>query len=351
MEQKFYDGTKLLSLLDADGNKPEIFICTSNRSAGKTTYFSRLCVNRFLKYGEKFLVLYRWKDELLEVADKFFKDIGNLFFKEYTMTAVKRDHGSFMELFLTKSGSDKPQSCGYCVALNTADKVKKCSHLLSDVVRIIFDEFQSETNNYCPKEFIKFISIHTSVARGGGKQARYVPVYMISNPVSVINPYYTGLGVAERLTKQTKFLRGKGYVLEQGYVASAAHAINDTAFYRAVSENKYMDYVTAGTYLADSDAFIETPIGKNRYIMTIKYEDSYFAIREFAEAGVLFCDDRPDMTFPIKVAVTTEDHQVNYVMLRNNDLFIDRFRYFFERGCFRFRNLRSKEALLTMISY
>lgn len=350
METKFYDGTKLLSLLDIDGNKPEIFICTSNRSAGKTTYFSRLCVNRFLKYGEKFLVLYRFKDELVDVADKFFKDINTLFFPNYTMTAVKRDKGSFMELFLAK-GDDKPVSCGYSVALNTADKVKKCSHLLSDTARIIFDEFQSETNNYCPREFVKFISIHKSIARGGGQQSRYLPVIMISNPVSIINPYYTALGIAERLTKQTKFLRGHGYVLEQGHNQAAADAIKDSGFYRAVSENKYMDYVTEGKYLADSDAFIEIPVGKSRYIMTIKFEDCYFAIREYPDAGVLFCDDRPDMTFPLKIAVTTEDHQINYIMLRNSDLYIDRLRYFFEKGCFRFRNLRCKQALLTMISY
>lgn len=43
----YYDGTKLLSLKDINGNLPEIYICTSNRSAGKTTYFNRLCVNLF----------------------------------------------------------------------------------------------------------------------------------------------------------------------------------------------------------------------------------------------------------------------------------------------------------------
>ena len=40
-ETKYYDGTKLLSMTDLNGKKPEIFICTSNRTAGKTTYFSR----------------------------------------------------------------------------------------------------------------------------------------------------------------------------------------------------------------------------------------------------------------------------------------------------------------------
>ena len=33
----FYDGTKLLSLMDTNGNKPEIYMCTTNRSGGKTT--------------------------------------------------------------------------------------------------------------------------------------------------------------------------------------------------------------------------------------------------------------------------------------------------------------------------
>ena len=46
MESKYYDGTKLLSLNDIDGNRPEIYICTSNRSAGKTTWFNRYVVRR-----------------------------------------------------------------------------------------------------------------------------------------------------------------------------------------------------------------------------------------------------------------------------------------------------------------
>ena len=56
MQQQFYDGTKLLSTKDIDGNTPEIFICTTNRSGGKTTYFNRMVVNRFLKSCKKFVI-------------------------------------------------------------------------------------------------------------------------------------------------------------------------------------------------------------------------------------------------------------------------------------------------------
>ena len=87
---------------------------------------------------------------------------------------------------------------------------------------MIFDEFQSETNHYCDNETKKFISIHTSIARGQGEQVRYVPVYMLSNPVSIINPYYVEMGISGRLKDDTKFLRGDGFVLEQGYIESAS---------------------------------------------------------------------------------------------------------------------------------
>ena len=80
MDKNFYDGTKLLSLKDLNGKKPEIYICTTNRSAGKTTFFSRLFVKKFIEKGEKFGLIYRFNYELDDCADKFFKDINTLFF-------------------------------------------------------------------------------------------------------------------------------------------------------------------------------------------------------------------------------------------------------------------------------
>ena len=79
LKQEYYDGTKLLSLSDINGDKPELYLCTTNRTGGKTTYFGRYCVNRFIKKGEKFGLIYRYNYELDDCADKFFKDLSNLF--------------------------------------------------------------------------------------------------------------------------------------------------------------------------------------------------------------------------------------------------------------------------------
>lgn len=141
----YYDGTKLLSMLDINGNKPEIYMCTTNRTGGKTTYFGRLCVNRFLDKNEKFGLLYRYNYELDDVVDKFYKDLGSLFFKEHEMTSKRRASGIFHELFL----DDK--SCGYALSLNSADQIKKYSHLFSDIMRMIFDDFIRQYEELCIK--------------------------------------------------------------------------------------------------------------------------------------------------------------------------------------------------------
>lgn len=341
----YYDGTKLLSMKDINGKTPEIFMCTSNRTGGKTTYFGRLAVNKFLKYQKKFGLTYRFNYELDDICDKFYKDIGSLFFNGYEMTTKRRASGLFHELYLNDV------SCGYAFALNGADQIKKYSHLFSDVDIMLFDEFQSETNHYCPDEVKKFISLHTSVARGQGKQVRYVPVYMMSNPVSIINPYYVAMGISNRLKDDTKFLRGDGFVLEQGFNESASVAQKESSFNRAFAGNEYVAYSSEAVYLNDSKAFIDRPVGNSRYICTLRYHGVDYGVKEYSELGIIYCDDKADRTFRTRITVTTEDHNINYVMLKRNDFFLSNLRVLFERGCFRFKDLRCKEAVLTALSY
>lgn len=345
MSATYYDGTKLLSMMDINGRKPELFICTSNRSAGKTTYFNRLVVNRFNKQGKKFGLLYRYNYELGDCADKFYKDISRLFFRGTEMRSKSRSNGVFHELFIDDV------SCGYALSLNGADMIKKNSHLLSDIDSIIFDEFQSETNHYCVDEITKFISIHTSIARGNNEQVRYVPVYMLSNPVTILNPYYVEMGITNRLNTETKFLKGDGFVLEQGFVESASEAQLESGFNRAFSKNRYIAYAHENIYLNDNKAFIARPNTKGIYYCTLKYKGREYAIRQFPEEGIVYCDDRVDSTFLTRITVTTEDHQINYVMLKKSDTIIASLRYYFEKGCFRFKDLKCKEVVLSALSY
>lgn len=348
---EYYDGTKLLSLKDRDGQTPTIYICTSNRTAGKTTYFNRLMVKRYIKSGSKFCLLYRFNYELEGCALKFFKDIKDLFFPDYFMSEKTRSKGIYKELFLSDNFQTQGNSCGYAIALNSADSIKKVSHVFNDVDAILFDEFQSENNQYCPHEIEKFLSIHKSIARGHGQQYREVPVYMLSNHVSLINPYYTELGISTRLRQQSRFLKGDGWVLEQGFVESAANAGKQSGIARAFKENSYTHYANDLIYLNDNQTFVDRPKGRSDYIATIRYNGKDYAIREFADDNVVYCDDRVDTSCQLKISVTLDDHNINYVMIEQYKEFIYILRSYFERGLFRFKNMQCKEALIKCISY
>ena len=344
-KSKYYDGTKLLSMKDINGNKPWIYVCTSNRSAGKTTWWARYLTNKFIKQGKKFMLLYKFAYEIDNVHEKFFKDVQKLFFPGYLMQSTLKEKGVYAELTLNGA------PCGYATALNKSEAVKKLSHMFSDTEAIFMDEFQSETNTYVPKELQKFLSIYKSVARGNGEMMRYVPVYMVSNPVTLLNPYYIGMNITSRLRNDTKFLKGDGFVIEQGYNEAAAEAQEDCGVFRAFKDDKYVAYSKQGVYLNDNLAFIGKPVGFGRYLCTIKYEGVNYGVREYQEDGVVYCDNRADESFPLKITVTTEDHDINYVMLKTNSMTLSLLRYYFDKGCFRFKDIRCKEAILNALSY
>ena len=341
----YYDGTKLLSMTDLNGEQPELYLTTGNRSIGKTTWFNRYAVKRFKEKHKKFCLIYRWNYELSDCADKFFKDIQRLFFPADTMTEKRRANGIFVELFLND------ESCGYCVTLNNADSLKKFSHLLSDVEMMIFDEFQSENNRYCSNEINKLLSIHTSIARGQGQQVRRVPVYMLSNKVSIVNPYFLSLGISDRLKDDTKYLRGDGYVLEQTYMENVTGLQLGSGFNKAFKNETYVAYSAMNIYLNDTNAFIEKPAGSAKYIATLKNGDKLYSIKYYYESGLYYMDKSIDEDFKTKIAFDAGSHDADFIMVGSASSYVIMLRGMFEKGLMRFKNQECKTAFFEMLKY
>ena len=84
---------------------------------------------------------------------------------------------------------------------------------------------------------------------------------------------------------------------------------------------------------------------------TLRYKGCDYAIRSYDESGYIYCDKKADSSFPVRITLTTDDHQINYVMLKTNDFFLSSLRYFFEKGAFRFKDLACKEAIIKALSY
>ncbi len=343
-ENVYYDGTKLLSMKDINGNTPEIYICDGNRTAGKSVFFKRLLVNNWLNKRLQFVFLFRFAYEIVNVSEMFFSDIGDLFFEGHTMTDEPVAKGLFTKILLDG------EVCGFAVPLSRADSIKKYSAFFNHVYNIFFDEFQSETNHYAPKELTKFQSVHVTIARGEGKQYRHTRTFMVSNSVSLINPYYVKFGIHKRLTKDTKFLRGEGWVLEKTFNKTAANALTSSGFFQAFKDSGYADYAAQNIYLNDNEAFVEKMNGERLYMMTLRVENNKYGIWKYPSQNLMYCCHTIGYSYYPDVVVRAEDHSEESMVFLKNSMLLRSLRDIFNNGQFRFEDLECKNAVFDALA-
>jgi len=355
MESIYYDGTKLLSLTDIDGEKPVFYICDGNRSAGKTTFFNRMLMNNYYKDGSEFILLFRNAYELHNSETNFMTSIKELFFPDLQMKAFKVSQGLFVrievgEYIAVQKGSIVReqwigQTCGYAVALSTCDKLKRYSNTFYKVSNIYFDEFMSETNQYLSDEVKKLQSFLISVSRGGGKQYRYTRCIMTSNSIDMINPYYLQLGITKRLRKDTKFIRGNGWVFEHTLNENASKSIIDSPLGKAFKGSNYMEYATTNKYF-NNEAFISQPKGQFFRLATFLLNGSFYSLRRYENVFYFTKAKDIDTVFAFDLS---EHHEGTTLITRTEFMPRARMVSLFARGMVYFKDLETKNAYLTII--
>lgn len=340
MSDHFYnEGGDLLSKRDIDGKKPEIFICVGNNTAGKTFYWTRYRLKKFLKTGEKTLFVYRWQTELPDCAEKILKDVNG------TLNMGLKYHDEPYAGGIARQIFVNDESMGYAVSLNSVAKIKRMSHLFVDAEMIIMDEFQEQYGHYCPYEVDKFVKLHIAIARGNGKASRYLPCVLIGNAVSLLNPYFIALNCAHKLRADTKYLRLKGCVIQHIYNDHAKNEMQKHGFMSAFYGSDISEYV-GGVYLNDA-TFVEKMHGKFEYLCTLKYDGKYYGVRLYPD--VIYICDTADLGNPHKIACTVNDVDLDFKRSTQCQSYIGILRDYFNSGKLRFKNLVCKESVFNAL--
>lgn len=337
---KYFEAHSVYEFKDAEGKTPEILLVDGNRTGGKTTAFSKMLVSDFLEKNEKFFLVYRYKNDMKDVAEAFFKDIKNLFFPSHEMTAKGHANGAFYELFIDG------KACGYASALSMVSKLKRYSHIFSDVSKMFFDEYQDENNLYLPDEVQKLVSLHTTIARGQGQAVRFVPLYMCSNSISIFNPYYLALGITSKINSKTKVYRGAGFVLLRLIIKDVAEVQKQSAFNRAFASSVYLSSSIDNTFLNDDTFNVE------------KRNVNGAAVFVFWCAGVLYSCFRSGDFYYIKkggdkniipaFGVLEQDRGEGITAFKNSSYF-SRMRYNYEDALVFYETQEAKRAFQSLI--
>lgn len=340
----YYNPSEILSKKDLNNEEPDIYIITTNRSAGKTTSLLKKSLEDFKKTGKKVCLMYRYSYEV-SACSSIYRDVLRLY-PEYgeELKSIPHNKGLYHELFLDN------ESFGFAVSLSNPDALKKHSPVFADVNMIIFDEFQCETGKYLNKEVEKFQSVYLTIARGGGSQSRHVKVFMLGNMVTIMNPYFINLGIHKRLKDNTNFLRGNGWVAEFGFNESASNAIKQNGVFKAFSSENYMNYSTEKVYLIDSNIFIDKPKGRARYMFTILHDGSYYGVREYYDEGIMHVSKKYDKSCNQIVTFKASDHNQNTLMLSRFSYLWKNIRDSFLNGYLRFDDIKTKSAIFDILA-
>lgn len=304
-----------------------------NRGGGKTYGAKRKVIERFIKSGEQFVYLRRFKEELKDIGT-FFDDIAEAFPQcEFKVKG--------------KTFYINNEIAGHAVPLSTS-KIKK-SVPMPKVSWIIFDEFIIDKGfyRYLPDEVTCFLEFYETVARTRDN----VRVYFLSNALTITNPYFLYFKL-ELPTAKSNIKIKDDILIELVAKQEFIEFKKQTRFGKLISGTKYGDYAIENTFFRDNSTFIEKKTGQCAYSFGIKYLDNTFGIWTNANAGKMYVSYDTDDNFPYKFTVTKADHTPNTLLIESMRKYRP-FQYFiknFQMGNVYFEDMNIKNQMYDLFS-
>lgn len=214
------------------------FVLT-NRGFGKSYGAKKRCIDRFLKHGEQFIYVRRYKTELKKIY-KYFEDIQDKY-KGHEFQVKGRT-------FYIDG-----KVCGYAIPLSTS-LIEK-SNPYPKVCTIIYDEFIIDKGHlrYLENEVEVMLELVSTICRTRDN----VRVYFLANNVSEVNPYFTYFNIKLPEGNIIKTFNEGTIVVEKNTDDVFMEQMKATKFGRLVKGTKYGDYSIENKSLRDSDTFIE----------------------------------------------------------------------------------------------
>ena len=321
----YYDFRKLLSY-----NATYNFLVGA-RGLGKTYGAKKRVIKAYLRNGEQFIYLRRFKTELA-TRQTFFDDIANEF-----PDIEFRVQGSEAQL---KRGPDW-ETFGYFAALSNAQTRKSVAY--PKVTVIIFDEFIIERGalHYLPEEAVVFNNFYSTVDRWQDK----TKVFFLANSVSIMNPYF----LAYDIKPVSEFVAShEGFILAHFADSNDfANEVMQTKFGKFIRGTEYEEYAVNSVFADNHEYLIARKNAEAGYHFTLQTKGGYFSIwvdNKVSPANYYVQEDRPKHEI---IMVTEPDLMAeNKILIGYSDKLLQYLRAAYGRGNVLFDSPRTRNSFV-----
>ena len=313
------------------------------RGVGKTYGAIKFCINDYLKNGNQFVYLRRFKTEIESSADA--KD--NSFFAKIIENEEFPDHE-----FKTQAKKDKAifrcdkEICGYAIPLSTSLILKSKS--FSKVKTIIFDEFIIErgTYHYLQNEVHQFLDFCETVMR-----LHDFRVFFLGNAIQKANPYFNYFNLDIPYGSDIKTFQN-GLILVN-YIKNLEYraAKRKSRFGRLIDGTEYGSYAIDNKFLHENQTFIEKHDGHAKFYFILKVNGLNIGVWSSTLNGKIYFSNKYDNKCPIIYTTSTEDHNENTTLIRaRNSTFMLTIIEKYRQGLVCFENQMIKSQVLPVLN-
>lgn len=306
------------------------FVITE-RGKGKTYGGIKFCIKRFLKTGEQFVYLRRYKTELKESVPKFFDSlIQNEEFKDHKLEV--KGNSFYCD----------GKVCGYAIPLSTANILKSTS--FARVMTILFDEFIIDKGcyHYLRNEVEQFLDIIETIAR-----LRDVRVFLLGNAISITNPYFLYFNLSLPYNAEIKMFKQNLILVYYGKNQKYREIKKASRFGKLIENTQYGKYAIDNEFLRDTKTFIRKKTPNAKFFFTIIINGATYGIWTDSKEDLVFISNKYDKNCHIVFALTTDDHNDNTLFLQlKTSVFYQNLLFNYRMGRVRFENQKVKNGFM-----
>lgn len=265
------------------------------RGIGKSFAMKEYPIKRFLKNGEQFIYLRRYKGELRKLKN-YFSDIAYKFPEhEFKIKG--------WEFYI----DDK--IAGWGIPLSTWQTEK--SNAYPNVKLIIYDEFIREKDNsgYIPNEVEALLNLMDTVFRN----REDVRCVCLSNAVTIVNPYFLYFNIVPNINK--RFNAYENILVEIPDSSDFADERRKTRFGKLIADTDYADMSIENIFVNDSEVFISKRTPESKFQFTIIYQGMFIGIWVDLNIGLMYMSNDHDPDTKKVYAMTSDDLQENTMLM------------------------------------
>lgn len=277
----------------------------AGRGCGKTFGAITAVVKDFLKNGNQFVYVRRYKSELKTCVPSFFS--------QHIVHNIFPDHD--LEVKGNKFYVDG-ELAGYAIALSTSKTLKSTGFPL--VRTIIFDEFTVESSvlHYLSRDVEDLLDLVETI----GRMRDNIRVWFLGNSTSIYNPYFNYFSLT--LPYNGEFRTFKDGLILVGYIESKEYAEEKkkTRFGRVVQDTRWGEYAIDNKFLRDSPSFIHKRPPEAEFFFNLHVAGNTFGIWMDDDAFWYVSNDY-DPDSKANFAFTKDDHtETTLLRSKTNDL-------------------------------